>query len=326
MDKKNETQEVSSSNEKTLSSEKLEAIQNEAQQELTNKPLMKEDSTQPLQENDTSNSKEDSTPYQDQTTSPMDEPLFATVDGEKVEETILDSDETEDDPSQELLHGVEEAIKEEEVTALEAQLEGIDDTIRSLMSKYKLTMYILVASIVVYLLFLFVFRPTWATYVVIATCIIMLVLAVVNTRISKKIQQLAVTRKTVRQSLEKLKTNGEDEKEPSVEEIKEEAIVANATSMNDLPKQYTVLDDVQFQDGKIAPHVVVSPYGIAVVGDPNLKDEIQADLDILEISSPIFFYDPTTDVATLVENIQMEKQIVLNEEQIYTLLKEFVGL
>lgn len=318
MDKKNETQEASSSTE-TPSSETLEAIQNEAQQELTNKSFIKEDSAKPLQDEDTPTS-------QEQTSSTDDEPLFATVDGEVVEETILDREETEDDPSQKLLHVVKEAINEEEVAALETQLEGIDDAIRSLMSKYKLTMYILVACIVIYLLFLFVFRPPWATYVVITTCVIMLVLAVVNTRISKKIQQLAVTRKTVRQSLEKLKNNGESEQEASAQEIKEEAIVANATSINDLPKQYTVLDEVPFQDGKKAPHVVVSPYGIAVVGDQDLKDEIQVDLDLLGISSPIFFYDPNTDVATLVENIQMEKQIVLDEEQIYTLLKQFVGL
>lgn len=326
MDKKNETQEASSARE-TLSSETLEDIQNEAQQDLTNKPFVKEDSTKPLQDKDTPTfQKEEENSTQEQTTATREEPLFAKVDGEPVEETILDQEETEKDPSQKLLHVIEEAINEEEVTALETQLEGIDDAIRSLMSKYKLTMYILVACIVVYLLFLFVFRPAWATYVVIATCIIMLVLAVVNTRISKKIQQLAVTRKTVRQSLEKLKNNGESEQEASAQEIKEEAIVANATSINDLPKQYTVLDDVPFQDGKTASHVVVSPYGIAVVGDQNLKEEIQVDLDLLGISSPIFFYDPNTDVATLVENIQMEKQIVLDEEQIYTLLKQFVGL
>ena len=326
MDKKNETQEASSSKE-TLSSETLEDIQNEAQQELTNKPFVKEDSTKPLQDKATPTfQKEEENSTQEQTTTTRDEPLLAMVDGEPVEETILDQEEPERNPSQKLLHVIEEAINEEEVKALETQLEGTDDAIRSLMSKYKLTMYILVACIVVYLLFLFVFRPAWATYVVITTCIIMLVLAVVNTRISKKIQQLAVTRKTIRQSLEKLKNNGESEQEASTQEIKEEAIVANATSINDLPKQYTVLDEVPFQDGKIASHIVVSPYGIAVVGDQNLKDEIQVDLDLLGISSPIFFYDPNTDVATLVENIQMEKQIVLDEEQIYTVLKQFVGL
>ncbi|MDE5759321.1 MAG: hypothetical protein K2H85_12015 [Allobaculum sp.] len=95
MDKKNETQEASSSRE-TLSSEALEGLQNEAQQELTNKPFVKEDSTQPLKDKDTPifQKEEENSPTQEQTTGTRDEPLFATVDGESVEETILGPEET----------------------------------------------------------------------------------------------------------------------------------------------------------------------------------------------------------------------------------------
>ncbi len=319
-------QEASSGQEKTLSTQKpLEDLKNEAQQELSQKPLNSSQPDEGSNEIDPSNLLSQEELKNSQETSQMEEPLFANVDGEKVEEIILDP-EKEEDSEHFLHHKIEEVLTEEEVAALEEQLEGIDDVLRSLMSKYKLTMYLLVGCIVVYLLFLFVFRPSWATYVVITTCIIMLVLAVVNTKISKKIQKLASTRKTVRQSLEKLTQDEEGNLDSSPQELKEEAIVANATSLNDLPKQYTVLDDVSFQDGKTAPHVIVSPYGIAVVGDEHLKEEIQANLDLLDISSPIFFYDPTTEIAALVENIQMEKQIVLDEDQIYTVLKQFIGL
>ncbi len=314
---KTQNQEASSIPSKESLNKPLEDAQTKAHQELTN-----ESTTSTTQTTSSAQNKTTKASF-DQPSDEKTEPLFATVDGEKVEETILDVDS--DDRTQKVVDAIEEAIDEQKIAVLEEQLEEIDEAIRSLMKKYKLTMWTLVGCIVIYLLFLFVFRPAWATYVVITTCIIMLVLAVLNTKISKQIQRLATERKTTRQLLEKL-TKKEKQDEGLSQALKEEAIVANATSINDLPKQYTVLDEVHFEDGKTAPHIVVSPYGLAVVGDDSLQEDIQNVLNQVNIQSPIFFYDPNMEVSTLVETIQLEKQIVLEEDQIYTILKQFIGL
>lgn len=214
----------------------------------------------------------------------------------------------------------------QKIDELKVQMESLDDDIRSIMGKYKITMWILVACIVVYLLFLFVIRQSWSTYVVLATCVVMIFLAVLNTKYSKKIQQLATKRKLIRQQLEKLTPNDKKANEEVKEAIEEEAIIANATSLNDLPKQYTVLDEVKLPNGEMVKHIVVSPYGLAVVGSPEVQKEIEEILDQLHLTAPIFFYDPDTEISTLVENIQMEKQVALDEVQIMTLLRTFVGL
>lgn len=214
----------------------------------------------------------------------------------------------------------------EKINKLKVEMEALDDDIRNIMGKYKVTMWILVACIVIYLLFLFVIRQSWSTYVVLATCVIMIFLAVLNTKYSKQIQQLAAKRKSIRQELEKLTPKEGQVEEEIKEAIEEEAIVANATSLNDLPKQYTVLDEVKLPSGEVVEHIIVSPYGIGVVGETKHQKEIEELLESLNLTAPIFFYDPKTEISQLAENIQMEKQIVLDETQIFTILRAFVGL
>lgn len=206
-----------------------------------------------------------------------------------------------------------------------ARMDEIAKEIQANLKTYKLTMWLIVIAIAVYLLLLFVFKSRG----VLLVCIVMIILAVINTKYSRKIQKLAAERANLKKSLEQ----PQDVQVTAVIEkglIKgtdnsSEAIVANAKSLNDLPKEYTVLDHVELEHGEAA-HIVVSPYGIALVGDPALKEDIDALLYVEGLSSPIYVYDPDQDIAALAEAIQMEKIVELSEGECMKVCQKFLGL
>lgn len=207
------------------------------------------------------------------------------------------------------------------------EMESLTAQIKEQMKKYKLTMWALIASIVFYLLFLFVIRQSWSTYVVFGICIVMIVLAVINTKISRKIQKLAAKRAELKKAMEKPMTTDETDNSGLVgSQDSASPIVANAKSLNDLPKQYTVLDEVDLGDGKSAEHIVVSPYGVAIIGDPDLRSDVEVILQEAGVEAPIFVYDPATPVEQLAEEIQMEKTVALDEKQVMDLLYKLTGL
>lgn len=203
-------------------------------------------------------------------------------------------------------------------------IDSLDGQIRELMKKYKMTMWALVACIVAYLVFLFLVKTSWSTWVVLAICVVMIAIAVMNTKYSRRIQKLAMEKQKLKKQAQA--TGGSADAASAIGQTGNEAIVANAASLNDLPRQYTVLDDVEFADGQEAENIVVSPYGVAVVGSPDLKPELDAVLQEAGVEAPIFFYSPEQEVSALAEAIQMEKTIALDEKQIMDILYKLTGL
>ncbi|GEM_PF-2060125 len=212
---------------------------------------------------------------------------------------------------------------------------SVDNQIKDLMKKYKMSMWALVACIVVYLLFLFIIKTAYSTWIVLGVCVVMIGIAVYNTKISRQVQKLAVEKRRLTHPNEAAApqqaqgglTGKSTAGAPVGELDSSQPIVANATSLNDLPKQYTVLDDVEFSDGQRAANVVVSPYGIAVVGSEDLRPEMEAILqeDGLE-DVPVAYYNPDEEVSSLAEKIQEDKMVVLDENKIMTLLLKLTGL
>ena len=207
-------------------------------------------------------------------------------------------------------------------------IDSLDGQIKELMKKYKMTMWALVACIVAYLIFLFVIKASWSTWVVLGICVVMIALAVMNTRYSRRIQKLAMEKQklAMEKQAQAAAAPGQSSDGRIGQVDSDEAIVANAASLNDLPRQYTVLDEIEFSDGQSAENIVVSPYGVAVVGSPDLKPELEAILQEAGVEAPIFFYSPDQEVAALAEEIQMEKTIALDEKQIMDILYKLTGL
>ena len=205
-------------------------------------------------------------------------------------------------------------------------IDNLDGQIKELMKKYKMTMWALVACIVAYLIFLFVIKASWSTWVVLGICVVMIALAVMNTRYSRRIQKLAMEKQKLKKQAQAAAAPGQSSDGRIGQVDSDEAIVANAASLNDLPRQYTVLDEIEFSDGQSAENIVVSPYGVAVVGSPDLKPELEAILQEAGVEAPIFFYSPDQEVAALAEEIQMEKTIALDEKQIMDILYKLTGL
>lgn len=205
-------------------------------------------------------------------------------------------------------------------------IDSLDGQIKELMKKYKMTMWALVACIVAYLIFLFVIKASWSTWVVLGICVVMIALAVMNTRYSRRIQKLDMEKQKLKKQAQAAAAPGQSSDGRIGQVDSDEAIVANAASLNDLPRQYTVLDEIEFSDGQSAENIVVSPYGVAVVGSPDLKPELEAILQEAGVEAPIFFYSPDQEVAALAEEIQMEKTIALDEKQIMDILYKLTGL
>ena len=235
-------------------------------------------------------------------------------------------DEEDEDANEEMEAEVIETADPEAVA-------NIDRQIQQLMKKYKMSMWALVACIVLYLVFLFLIKTTYSTWIVLGICVVMIGIAVYNTKISKQVQRLALEKRRLTNPKGAATTSSASAMTKSTagaalgQVDESEPIVANAASLNDLPKQYTVLDDVEFSDGQRAQNVVVSPYGIAVVGNPDLRPEVDALLQEASIEDvPVFFYSPDEEVSALAEKIQMEKMVVLDENKIMEILLKLTGI
>lgn len=274
---------------------------------------------------------------------PNDEVIETVEEVEIVEETVDDQDDgirelagygntnlnAQDEDDDEANEEVEAEVIE---TADPEMVAKIDNQIQQLMKKYKMSMWALVVCIALYLVFLFLVKTAYSTWIVLGICVVMIGIAVYNTKISKQVQRLALEKRRLTNpnatpnrpasAMTKSTANA-----PLGQVDDSEPIVANAVSLNDLPKQYTVLDDVEFGDGQRAQNVVVSPYGIAVVGNPDLRPEVEAILQEANVEDvPIFFYSPDEEVSVLAEKIQMEKMVVLDEGKIMEILLKLTGI
>lgn len=212
-------------------------------------------------------------------------------------------------------------IEDDELKEKKAKL---DAQIQDVLKKYKLTMGLLIACIAAYLVFLFLVKETWSTYVVLGICVIMIILAIYNTRLSRQIQRLAAEKQRL----------GGSQCSPAagsrVGQIDDQLeMMENAQSLNDLPRQYTVLDDVQFEDGEVAQNIVVSPYGVAVVGSDALRQDVASVLLECGIENPneiLFFYNPDQEISALAQQILQVNVICLDERKIMDILLKLTGI
>lgn len=268
--------------------------------------------------NEIKNPSSHSDPVNEEETSLPTEPIPADDDSEKTEVIeVTVPDNSADAPKDENGQTIDQSETLEKI-------DKITNEIRDLLKIYKVTMWAIVASIVVYLLVLFVFKSKGLLIV----CIVMIVLAIINTRYSRKIQKLAAERTKLKKSIESPTSEAAAPTDGSLQvgtDNSSEAIVTNAKSLNDLPREYTVLDHVEFPAGEV-DHVVVSPYGIALIGDPKYRADMESVLQEIQIDSPIFVYNPDEEISKLVEQIQMEKIVELTEAQCMTICQKLLGL
>lgn len=202
-------------------------------------------------------------------------------------------------------------------------IEDLDAEMAKTYQKYKYSLWDIIACIALYLVCLFMIRNTW---LVLLCCVPMIILAFVNNRLAKQYRKLAQQKAEVirlnKQNNPESEQNGQDVYTGSADS----PIVANAKSLNDLPREYTVLDDVPYKEGEIE-HLIVSPYGVAIVDSQPLKEQIAEEIAELGIeNAPVFQYEPSENIALLAEQIQMPHDAVLSEKEIYNILYKFTGL
>lgn len=239
------------------------------------------------------------------------EPEVECVDENEVENTIQEAP---------LVLDADITSEEEIPVDNQEEIDAINKEIQKTYAKYKRTMFVLVACFAIYLVFMFMVKKPWSMYVVLADCVALIALAVYDTRLTRRIRKLATERGRL---MEEAKiANGE----PVTTDLQ---TVENAQSLNDLPRQFTVLDDIEFEDGMVANHIVVSPYGIAVVGSEDLKDNVVRSVAECGIYNPeeiMTFYDPEDEVSTLVQNILKVNVNCLDERQIMNILLNLTGI
>lgn len=201
------------------------------------------------------------------------------------------------------------------------EVEDLDKDMRDIYKKYKYTLYGIIACIALYLVCLFMLKNTVLTLV---CCIPMIVLAFLNNKFAKQYRQLALKKAEI----QKANNPAAQETVPggSVAADPNSPIVANANSLNELPKEYTVLDQVDFNGYEI-PHIIVSPYGIAAVSSDDIKADLgRMALDLGIENAPVYLYEPNDDISVLAEEIQMPKTAVLSEKDIYAILYRLTGI
>lgn len=205
-------------------------------------------------------------------------------------------------------------------------VEECQKAIAEINKKFKATMYGVMLCVVAYLVALFWLRNTLIVFLI---CIPMIIFAIMNNRYGKQIRVIAEKRNQIRQEEARVNREvGEDGAE--VVELDKSDIhetVTNARSLNDLPKEYTVLDQVMIND-EPAAHIIVSPYGVAVVDNADRSEEIKALTEDLQLEFPVTWYEPVSDdqIYDLVSRIQENRNPVLTEPEIYKILYRLNGL
>ena len=235
---------------------------------------------------------------------------------------LVDENEMPNEQAQEVPLVLDANITSEEEIEIDhtEEINQINAQIQQTYAKYKRTMIYLVACFVIYIVFMFVVKESWSVYVVLANCVAMIALAVYDTRLTRKIRRLATERGRLME--ESKVANGQAV-------ATDLPMVENAQSLNDLPRQFTVLDDIEFEDGTVAEHIVVSPYGIAVVGNESLKENVLQALDqcgVDQAEELVTFYDPNEETSELVQKILQVNVNCLDERQIMQILLNLTGL
>ena len=205
-------------------------------------------------------------------------------------------------------------------------IEEMNTKINDLMKKYKLTMYGIVACIAAYFFVMFVVKNQ---LFLLALCVPMILLGISNHKLGKEITRLVNERNDAlkEQKAQEERAQKIEDGELSAEdaEVVIESEIPVCESLNDLPKEYTVMDKVEV-NGQIVDHIIVSPFGVAIVNVTDPTDDVREVIDTLNIEPPIFYYPPEEDIPSLAAKIQKDKEVVLTEPEVYNILYRVSGL
>ncbi len=219
------------------------------------------------------------------------------------------------------------ANKNQQLTENLNTVEECRAAIAEVNKKFRMTMYGVIACVVAYLVALFWIRNTTIVFII---CIPMLILAVMNNRYGKQIRQIAARRDQIRQEEARVQqeTGSGDAQVVELDSSDIHETVSDAKSLDDLPKEYTVLDQVTINDEPPIAHVIVSPYGVAIVDNKDWTEEIRTLLSDLNLDFPIYYYEPVSDdqIFDLAARIQQPHQTVLSEPEIYKILYRLSGI
>lgn len=224
----------------------------------------------------------------------------------------------------------EEVVVEAEVLETKEQLEAkaqiLKEEYGERMKKYRLSLVLFGVALVAYFVSLLLIRNH---VLVLICCIPIFGVGFWNNRIGKTMREMSTEYNKIMQkisALEKADNEFPQNEETTVSsDSVGSAIVANATSLNDLPKEYTVLDQEEL-DGQNIAHIILSPYGVTLVDEQDHRPAMEAILNELNIQAPIFWQQPQEDIAALAETIQVPKQVALNEQEIYKILYRLRGI
>ena len=205
-------------------------------------------------------------------------------------------------------------------------IEEMNTKINGLMKKYKWTMYGIVGCIAAYFIVMFVIKNQM---LLLALCVPMILLGITNHKLGKQITQLvnerneALKAQKAQEEQEQKTESGENESEDGAAAVESETV--ECRSLNDLPKEYTVMDKVDVR-GQTVDHIIVSPYGVAIVNETDPTEDVREVIQTLNLEPPIFYYPADEDIPSLAAKIQKEKKAVLSEPEVYNILYRVSGL
>ncbi len=190
------------------------------------------------------------------------------------------------------------------------------------MKGYKASLYLVVASVILYVISMFFLRNNWVTLL---SCVPLIAGAFWNNRQAKKIRKINTEYAKIKEIEKKAQAMENGEPYDDVQVLDSSEIVTNAGSLNDLPREYTVLDNEEL-DGATVKHIILSPYGVAIVDDLDHTAAMKAMLEELNIEAPVYSYLPMDDMSELVMQIQEPRDAALSEKEIYRILYHLRGL
>lgn len=210
---------------------------------------------------------------------------------------------------------------------VETELLPTTDELKAKYSKemkgYKTSLYIVVGAVVLYVISMFILRNNWITLL---CCIPLIGGAFWNSKQAKKIRKINEEYAKVQEVERRARAAENGELDPDdVQVLESSEIVTNAGSLNDLPKEYTVLDNEELGQEPVK-HIILSPYGVAIVDPLDHTAQMKSMLEELNIEAPVFSYLPQDDMSELVIEIQRPRDVALSEKDIYRILYHLRGL
>ncbi len=193
------------------------------------------------------------------------------------------------------------------------------------VSYYKITLYILIITVVIYFSLLFVWKKKTNDSMTIISCLVMMGAALINAYISRKMRRLAVLLESLKKPIKTTERQSKKSSKVGTLVVDDPAVTEGA-SLNDLPEMYTVLDDVNLNKEHYS-HIVLSPYEVSVVAHNANTAPVDSLLKSLEFSGiPVQTYDPDMKINKLLIALQRNKLVSMEEWQIMRILRAILDL